>query len=84
MFWVAWIDWPVDTQDFCFHVLPSAAWKCSHAQATAIRRSSCFGNSVVSESRKLAAILVSDVVGYSRLAGAKIASSHGFGPFGAT
>ena len=30
----------------------------------------CFGTSAVSETRKLAAILVSDVVGYSRLAGA--------------
>ena len=34
------------------------------------RRSACLGNSAVSETRKLAAILVSDVVGYSRLAGA--------------
>jgi hypothetical protein len=33
-------------------------------------RSAYFGNSAVSETRKLAAILVSDVVGYSRLAGA--------------
>jgi class 3 adenylate cyclase len=33
-------------------------------------RSVCFGNSVVSETPKLAAILVADVVGYSRLAGA--------------
>ena len=30
------------------------------------RRSACFGNSAVGETRKLAAILVSDVVGYSR------------------
>ena len=37
----------------------------SHRDAIA-----CFGNSAVSETRKLAAILVSDVVGYSRLAGA--------------
>jgi class 3 adenylate cyclase len=48
----------------------SAAWKRSHAQATATRRSPCFGPDAVSETRKLAAILVSDVVGYSRLAGA--------------
>jgi class 3 adenylate cyclase/TolB-like protein len=41
-----------------------------HAQATATRRSGDFGISAVSESRKLAAILVADVVGYSRLAGA--------------
>jgi class 3 adenylate cyclase len=34
------------------------------------RRSACFGASAVSEIRKLAAILVFDVVGYSRLAGA--------------
>ena len=34
------------------------------------RRSSCFGDSAVSETRKLAAILVADIVGYSRLAGA--------------
>jgi adenylate cyclase len=40
-----------------------------HAQATR-DRSSGFGASPVSETRKLAAILVSDVVGYSRLAGA--------------
>jgi adenylate cyclase len=33
------------------------------------RRSACFGNSAVIETRKLAAILASDVVGYSRLAG---------------
>jgi class 3 adenylate cyclase len=32
------------------------------------RRSARFGNSTVSETRKLAAILVSDIVGYSRLA----------------
>ena len=66
-----WIDQPVDTQDPhpCFHVLPSAAWMCSHARAICDRRSG-FGISAVSETRKLAAILVSDVVGYSRLAGA--------------
>ena len=34
------------------------------------RRSACLGNSAVVETRKLAAILVSDVVGYSRLTGA--------------
>src|SRR5262249_50288405 len=34
------------------------------------QRSACFGNSAVSEIRKLAAILVADIVGYSRLAGA--------------
>jgi TolB-like protein len=34
------------------------------------RRSACFGDSAMSETRKLAAILVSDIVGYSRLAGA--------------
>ena len=48
----------------------SAAWKRNHAQATATRRSASFGDSAVSETRKLAAILVSDVVGYSRLTGA--------------
>jgi TolB-like protein/class 3 adenylate cyclase/Flp pilus assembly protein TadD len=37
---------------------------------TATRESTCFGASAVSETRKLAAILVSDIVGYSRLAGA--------------
>jgi TolB-like protein/class 3 adenylate cyclase/tetratricopeptide (TPR) repeat protein len=41
-----------------------------HAQAAATRRSACFDVSAVSETRKLAAILVSDIVGYSRLAGA--------------
>jgi adenylate cyclase len=40
-----------------------------HAQATATRRSGDLGISAVSETRKLAAILVSDIVGYSRLAG---------------
>ena len=34
------------------------------------RRSGCFGTNAVTETRKLAAILVSDVVGYSRLTGA--------------
>jgi TolB-like protein/class 3 adenylate cyclase/Flp pilus assembly protein TadD len=42
---------------------------CRHAHATCDRRFD-FGASAVSETRKLAAILVSDVVGYSRLAGA--------------
>jgi adenylate cyclase len=41
-----------------------------HAQVTATRRSGDVGNSAVSETRKLAAILVADIVGYSRLAGA--------------
>ena len=41
-----------------------------HAQARCGRRSGCFGASAVSETRKLAAILVADIVGYSRLAGA--------------
>jgi adenylate cyclase len=41
-----------------------------HAQATATRRSDDLGISAVSETRKLAAILVADIVGYSRLAGA--------------
>jgi adenylate cyclase len=41
-----------------------------HAQATTTGRSEDFGSSAVSEIRKLAAILVSDIVGYSRLAGA--------------
>src|SRR5262249_60532985 len=40
-----------------------------HALATATRESASFGASAVSETRKLAAILVSDVVDYSRLAG---------------
>jgi class 3 adenylate cyclase len=48
--------------------IPSAAWKRNHAQA--IATSGCFGSNAVSETRKLAAILVSDVVGYSRLTGA--------------
>jgi adenylate cyclase len=38
--------------------------------ATATRESGRFGNSAVTETRKLAAILVADIVGYSRLAGA--------------
>jgi TolB-like protein/class 3 adenylate cyclase len=41
-----------------------------HAQATATRRSGDLGISAMTETRKLAAILVSDVVGFSRLAGA--------------
>jgi adenylate cyclase len=40
------------------------------AQATATRRSGDLGTNAVSETRKLAAILVADIVGYSRLAGA--------------
>jgi adenylate cyclase len=39
-------------------------------QATATSKFGCFGASAVSETRKLAAILVADIVGYSRLAGA--------------
>ena len=66
----AWIDRPVDTRG-CTPASTSfrAAWKCSHAHTTCDRRSG-FGTNAVSETRKLAAILVSDVVGYSRLAGA--------------
>ena len=41
-----------------------------HAKATATRRSGDLGISAVTETRKLAAILVADIVGYSRLAGA--------------
>jgi class 3 adenylate cyclase len=41
-----------------------------HAQAQRDRRSARFGIRAVSETRKLAAILVADIVGYSRLAGA--------------
>jgi adenylate cyclase len=41
-----------------------------HAQAAATRRSGDLGTRTVSETRKLAAILVADIVGYSRLAGA--------------
>ena len=41
-----------------------------HAEVTATRRSGDLGISAVSETRKLAAILVADIVGYSRLAGA--------------
>ena len=48
----------------------SATWKRSHAHATTTRRSGDLGISAVSETRKLAAILVADIVGYSRLAGA--------------
>jgi class 3 adenylate cyclase len=49
---------------------PQRSMEAHHAQATRDRRSPCFGNNAVSETRKLAAILVSDVVGYSRLTGA--------------
>jgi adenylate cyclase len=48
----------------------SAAWKRNHAQFTATRQSGYLRISAVSETRKLAAILVADIVGYSRLAGA--------------
>jgi hypothetical protein len=41
----------------------NAAWKCSRAKATATRRSACSGKSAASETRKLAPILVVDVVG---------------------
>jgi hypothetical protein len=55
---------------------PQRSMEARHAQATATRRSACFGISAVSETRKLAAILVSDIVGYSGLrARMKIASS---------
>src|SRR3974390_518110 len=50
--------------------LPKRSMEAHHAQATATRESVCFGISAVSETRKLAAILVADIVGYSRLAGA--------------
>ena len=71
MFPTAWIVRPVDTQRcaLCFHACPKRSMEAHHAQATATRRSG-FGISAVSETRKLAAILVSDIVGYSRLAGA--------------
>ena len=49
---------------------PHAAWKRSHAKTTATADLPASANRAVSETRKLAAILVSDVVGYSRLAGA--------------
>jgi class 3 adenylate cyclase len=49
---------------------PQRRMEAHHAQATATRRSGDLGNSAVSETRKLAAILVADIVGYSRLAGA--------------
>src|SRR6516225_3351810 len=49
---------------------PQRSMEAHHAQATATRRSSDLGISPVSETRKLAAILVADIVGYSRLAGA--------------
>ena len=69
----------------CFHVLLSAAWKRGHAQANddlaSLRSPEALPDdpkrltrsrrrNAVSETRKLAAILVSDVVGYSRLTGA--------------
>jgi adenylate cyclase len=41
-----------------------------HAQATATRDVPASATSVMTETRKLAAILVADIVGYSRLAGA--------------
>jgi adenylate cyclase len=41
-----------------------------HAQAPTPCESGSLGTSAVTETRKLAAILVADVVGYSRLAGA--------------
>jgi class 3 adenylate cyclase len=68
---MAWIDRPVDTRGCAprFHAFLKRSMEARHAKATATRESACFGNSAVSETRKLAAILVSDV-GYSRLAGA--------------
>ena len=70
MVYTAWIDRPVDTRGRapCFHAFLKRSMEARHAQAT--RRSGDLGFSAVSETRKLAAILVSDVVGYSRLAGA--------------
>jgi hypothetical protein len=66
----AWIDWPVDTRGRapCFHAFLKRSMEARHATAT--RKSGCFGTNAVTETRKLAAIWVSDVVGYSRLAGA--------------
>jgi TolB-like protein/class 3 adenylate cyclase/tetratricopeptide (TPR) repeat protein len=48
----------------------NAAWTCSHAEASATADLPASATSVMTETRKLAAILVADVVGYSRLAGA--------------
>ena len=67
----AWIDRPVDTRGCTpastslpcsMEVQPCPSHLATGDQASA--------SSAVSETRKLAAILVSDVVGYSRLAGA--------------
>ena len=65
-----WIDWPVDTRG-CTPA--STSLPCSMEVQSCpcrLRPVIGFGASAVSETRKLAAILVSDVVGYSRLAGA--------------
>jgi class 3 adenylate cyclase len=66
MFNMAWIDRLVDTWGcaLCFHVIPSAAWKRTMLKPGAL------GISAVSETRKLATILVAHIVGYSRLTGA--------------
>jgi hypothetical protein len=45
-------------------------WKCTVPKPPATRESGYYGNNAVSEARKLAAILVSDIVGYSRLTSA--------------
>jgi class 3 adenylate cyclase len=72
MVYTAWIDWPVDTRGCAprFHAFRKRSMEAHHAQATATRRSGDLGASAVTETRKLAAILVADIVGYSRLAGA--------------
>ena len=72
MLGTAWIDRPVDTQGLR-SLLPrpsQRSMEAHHAQATATGDLACFGTNAVTETRKLAAILVSDVVGYSRLTGA--------------
>jgi class 3 adenylate cyclase len=66
----AWIDWPVDTRGCAprFHAFLKRSMEAHHAQAAATRRSGDLGIVAVSKTLKLAAILVADVVGYSRLA----------------
>jgi class 3 adenylate cyclase len=49
---------------------PKRSMEAHHAQATATGDRSASATSTMTETRKLAAILIADIVGFSRLAGA--------------
>jgi len=82
---MAWIDRPRHAEmRSLLPRLPKRSMEAHHAHPTRDRRSD-FGGIAVSETRKLVAILVADIVGYSGLRGrTRIEFSLGSAPFGAT